>query len=86
MVNMTLAPFARNTADSNPVWDALCEKGFLKVPNNAIKWKDEADEFERKWNFPNCLGAIDGKHVMSQVPPRSGSTFFNYKKFHSIVL
>ena len=68
------------------IWDALCEKGFLKVPNDAMKWKDVADEFERKWNFPNCLGAIDGKHVMIQAPPRSGSTFFNYKKFHSIVL
>ena len=38
------------------------------------------------WNFPNCLEAIDGKHIIIQAPARSRSYYFNYKKLFSITL
>lgn len=49
-------------------------------------WKRYAQEFNVIWNFPNCIAAVDGKHCCIQAPPNSGSQFFNYKKFFSVVL
>lgn len=43
-------------------------------------------DFEKRWNFPNCLGAVDGKHIKIKPPPESGSYFFKYKHFHGQVL
>ena len=42
--------------------------------------------YECRWNFPHCVGALDGKHIRVLKPKRSQSLFFNYKHFHSITL
>nr|CAI5838521.1 unnamed protein product [Callosobruchus analis] len=50
------------------------------------EWKNIALDFYNKWNFPNCIGCIDGKHIRIICPKKTGSTFFNYKSYFSIVL
>jgi hypothetical protein len=49
-------------------------------------WKRIAQDFKIYWDFPNCIGALDGKLIGIQAPPKRGSQFFNYKKFFSVVL
>lgn len=66
------------------IWDKLQP---IHLPTcNKTMWLDIANKFKKKANFPNCLGAVDGKHIRIIHPPRSGSLFFNYKHFFSIVL
>ncbi|CAH1992807.1 unnamed protein product [Acanthoscelides obtectus] len=66
------------------IYSAL--KTYLKFPNSKQEWIAIAEEFERRWQFPNCLGAVDGKHFAIVPPAGAGSHFFNYKGYHSIVL
>ena len=66
------------------IWDALASI-HLPVPSKA-EWHSIAKDFYVRWNFPNCIGAIDGKHIMIQCLSNSGSLFFNYKSYFSIVL
>lgn len=56
------------------------------MPLAPDEWLSVEHNFNTMWNFPHCIGAVDGKHVVMVSPPNSGSTYFNYKKTHSIVL
>ena len=67
------------------LWIVLVENGYLKVPDSVVLWKNVARQFEDMWNFPHCVGALDGKHVL-QAPQNCGSDWFNYKHTPSIVL
>ncbi|XP_066983822.1 uncharacterized protein [Macrobrachium rosenbergii] len=67
------------------IYEAL-KDDYMKVPTTPEEWMRVAQGFFTRWNFPNCLGAIDGKHILIRPPQDSGSYFFNYKGTHSIVL
>ncbi|XP_068249076.1 uncharacterized protein [Palaemon carinicauda] len=59
---------------------------YLKFPSSVAEWKAIAQQFENKWQFPNCCGALDGKHISITPPHDSGSYYWNYKGFNSVVL
>jgi len=44
------------------IWISLRDKVFPKFDNGF--WKHTANQFEERWNFPHCIGAMDGKHVL----------------------
>lgn len=56
------------------------------MPSTKEEWIKIAKEFENKWQFINCGGAMDGKHIRIVPLPGSGAMYYNYKNFYSIVL
>lgn len=58
----------------------------FQTPHTEAQWKSVAAGFQSIWNFPHVVGALDGKHIRITCPPGSGSYYFNYKKYYSIVM
>ena len=50
------------------------------------EWESPATETVTKWQFQNCSGAADGKHIMTIHATNSGVEFYNYKGLFLIVL
>ncbi|XP_077494691.1 uncharacterized protein LOC144105445 [Amblyomma americanum] len=51
---------------------------LVQAPAND-EWQEISIIFSKPRNFPNGLGAVDGKHVQIMAPPNSGSNYFKYK-------
>ncbi|KAL4103862.1 hypothetical protein QTP88_019197 [Uroleucon formosanum] len=66
------------------LWNRL-QPFYIPVPT-VETWKNITLDYERKWQYYNCLGAVDGKHIAIRKPLLSGSSFYNYKQYFSIVL
>ncbi|XP_067216833.1 uncharacterized protein [Linepithema humile] len=50
----------------------VLEPIYLTQPNEK-EWKSYAEGFWNRWNVPNCVGAVDGKHITLQCPRNSGN-------------
>ncbi|XP_064469916.1 uncharacterized protein LOC135384654 [Ornithodoros turicata] len=66
------------------IWD--CLSPLVLKPPTTPEWEKIRQVYSSMWNFPNVIGSIDGKHFAIRCPDKSGSDFFNYKGFYSIVL
>ena len=58
----------------------------IQCPTTTAEWTAIAEQFETRWQFPHCCGALDGKHVGVTCSWNNGSVYRNYKGFFSIVL
>jgi len=61
-------------------------KDVIQCPSTPAEWRNISARFASRWNFQNCVGALDGKHIALACPAKSGSIYYNYKKYFSIIL
>jgi len=82
IAHSTIAEIVYETCDA--IWNRLVKRHMTFVTENMLQ--EIADEFETQWNFPNCVGAVVGKHVRIRCPQSSGSHFYNHKSYFSLHL
>ncbi|KAE8745130.1 hypothetical protein FOCC_FOCC008195 [Frankliniella occidentalis] len=66
------------------IWQAL-QPIYLPQPTQEM-WLSNASRFLERWQMPHCVGAVDGRHMRVKAPPNTGSKYWNYEKFFSMVL
>ena len=67
------------------IYDSL-KAEFMTTPQTVDSWKAISRLMSDNWNFPNVLGALDGKHVVMTKPYHAGSQYHNYKGTESLIL
>lgn len=56
--------------------NASIEIGLKSIPQHQVTVRERSE----------TCGALDGKHVACDAHPKSGSAYYNYNRFHFIVL
>jgi len=73
MHNITVGSIIYQVCDA--IWIRL-SKTHLSIPIPEL-FLSTANEFNVKWNFPHCIGCIDGKHIRLQSPTHSEIMYYN---------
>ncbi|KAJ8911443.1 hypothetical protein NQ315_008329 [Exocentrus adspersus] len=70
------------------VCQAICrnlENMYLPEPTEQL-WQKAEEGFRNQWQFPNCIGSVDGKHITIKCPHKAGSNYWCYLNKFSLVL
>ncbi|XP_036141683.1 protein ALP1-like [Monomorium pharaonis] len=63
----------------------VLEKKVFNCPSSPVEWQVLAEKFNIQWQFPHCLGSLDGKRINFRPPRKAGSVYRNYKGKDSII-
>jgi hypothetical protein len=80
----TVGAIAKSTVEV--LWMELQPIHMAVAVPTQERFREIAREMYETWNFPHCIGAIDGKHVRITCPRHTGTMYYNYKHFFLIVL
>lgn len=58
---------------------------YIKWPS-AQRMTDTVNGFKERWDFPQCVGAIDGTHIHIVAPSECSADYYNRKSRYSIIM
>ena len=58
---------------------------YIKIPSGD-SLKDVVDGCVHKWEFPPCIGAVDGTHIPIKSPEECPADYYNRKGWHSVIM
>ena len=61
------------------------QQEYLICPTDPEEWRRIEEKFRNRWNVPHAAGARDGKHIAMEKLKKSGSEYFNYKGYFSLL-
>ena len=70
----------------------MCQAIVCHLLPSYVKWptgerlEESVAGFLTKWNFPQCVGAIDGTHIEIVAPSECSADFYNRKGRFSIIM
>ncbi|CAF3307254.1 unnamed protein product [Rotaria sp. Silwood2] len=59
---------------------------IIKFPTTNSEIQETMNEFFTQHGYPMCVGAVDGTHIGIKPPGGAESDYYNYKKYHSILM
>ena len=59
---------------------------YLGRPDSPDDWKRVKEKFKTRWNVSHAVATIDRKHIPMKKQKETGSDYYNYKGFFSLVL
>ena len=59
---------------------------LFSLPSKSKRMGGCGTRILREMEFPLCIGALDGKHIRCHCPANSGSIYFSFHGWYSIVL
>ncbi|XP_072320000.1 uncharacterized protein [Eucyclogobius newberryi] len=71
MGNTTVRLFVPETLRA--IYTVLRAK-YFKCPDTAEEWQEVARGFQSERDFPNCVGALDGRHLNVCAPPETSES------------
>ena len=59
---------------------------MIRFPSTQQEIEETINGFNSKSGYPMCVGSLDGTHISVKAPIGYEMDYYNYKKFHSVVM